>query len=98
MRHFSSNLLKNWRLRAHISQRKSKYGKGPRDAISRVNKLATSGVSRAYIGNLLDNFKTNILSTLGSQLDTLKIKQKKVLEDATLTICFPKCRKIHPLK
>jgi hypothetical protein len=46
----------------------------------------------------LDNFKTYILSTLGSQLDTLKIKQKKEVEDATLTIYCPKCRKIHPLK
>jgi hypothetical protein len=42
--------------------------------------------------------KQDILSTLGSQLDTLKIKQKKELEDATLTIFCPKCRKRHPLK
>jgi hypothetical protein len=82
----------------HISRGKSKYGKGPRDAISRVNKSATDGVSREEIGNLLDNFKTYILSTLGSQLDTLKIKQNKEVENATLTIYCPKCRKIHPLK
>jgi hypothetical protein len=50
------------------------------------------GVSRAKIGNLLENFKRDILSTLGSQLDKLKIKQKKELEDAALNKNFPKCR------
>jgi hypothetical protein len=81
----------------HISRGKSKYGKGPRDSISRVNKSSIGGVSREDIGNLLDNFKTKILSTLGSQLNTLKIKQKKEVEDL-LTIYCPKCRKMHPLK
>jgi len=82
----------------HISWGKSKYCKGPRDVISKVNKLVDNGVSRAEIGNLFDNFKTDFLSTLGSQLDTLKIKKKKELEDATLAIYRPKCRKIHPLR
>ena len=72
--------------------------KRPRDSISRVNKSATSGVSRVDISNLLDNFKIDILNTLGSQLDTLKIKQRKEVEDASLTIYCPKCRKRHPLK
>ena len=72
--------------------------KRPRDSISRVNKSATSGVSRVDISNLLDNFKIDILNTLGSQLDTLKIKQKKEEENVALTIFRPKCRKGHPLR
>jgi len=82
----------------HISRWKSKYGKGPKDAISRVNKSTTNGVSRTDIDNLLDNFKIDILSTIGSQLDAFKIKQKKEVEDAKLTICCPKCRERHPFK
>ena len=35
----------------NISREKSKYGKGPRDAISRVNKSSTGRVSREEIGN-----------------------------------------------
>ena len=58
----------------HFSWGKSKHGKGPRDFIYRVKKSVTDGVSRVEIFNLLENFKTYILSTLGSQLDTLKFK------------------------
>jgi hypothetical protein len=81
----------------HISRGKSKYGKGPKDNISRVKKSTTSGVSRDEIGILLENFKIDILSTLGSQLGTLKIKQKKEEENSTLIFFSPKCRKRHPL-
>jgi hypothetical protein len=33
---------------------------------------------RAEVGNLLENFKIDILSTLNTQLDVLQAKQKKV--------------------
>ena len=48
------------------------------------------------LGNLLENFKMDILGTIGSQLDTLNIKRK--LEDNALTSFFAKCRKKHPTK
>jgi len=35
------------------------------------------GVTRVEIGNLLENFKTNILGTLATQLDIMQAKQKK---------------------
>jgi hypothetical protein len=50
----------------------SKYGKGPRE-----DKSAIHGVSRVDIGNLLDNIKIYILSTLGSQLETIENQAKE---------------------
>ena len=53
---------------------------------------------RVELGNLLENFKIDILSTLSSQLDTIKTKKKQDEENAILTIFFSRCRKRHPLK
>ena len=39
---------------------------GKRDIITKVNKSANSGISRAELGNLLEDFKTDLLSTLGT--------------------------------
>ena len=61
----------------HLSRGKSKTGKGPRDpSLIRANKSATGSVSRAEIGNMLDEFKTDILGSLSEQLDTLRIQNK----------------------
>jgi len=55
----------------------SKTGKGPRyPYLVRANKSATGFVSRERIGNILDEFKTDILGSLSEQLDTLKIQNK----------------------
>ena len=49
----------------HLSRGKSKTGKGPRDpSLIRANKSATGSVSREKIGNILDEFKTDILGSL----------------------------------
>ena len=49
-----------------------KVGGGTRDIASRlVNSVARDGVTRAEMGILFENFKTDILSTLSSQLDVL---------------------------
>jgi hypothetical protein len=43
-----------------------------------INSNNTSGsVTREEIGNLLENFKTDILSNLTTQLDVLQVKQKQ---------------------
>ena len=61
----------------HLSRGKSKTGKWPRDpSLIRANKSITGTISRAYIGNILDEFKTDILGSLNEQLDTLKIQNK----------------------
>jgi hypothetical protein len=44
---------------------------------SRVQKSANGGATRAEIGNFLEDFKTEMLSSFASHMDTLQIKKKK---------------------
>ena len=45
---------------------------------SRTSKVVdSSGVTRVELGNLLENLKTNLLSTISSQLDTLKARRRQ---------------------
>ena len=50
------------------------------------------------MGNLLKNFKTEMMSSISSEIDVLREKQKQAVEDLTLGIFYPKFRKNHPLK
>ena len=74
---------------------KARYGRGVRD--TRVNKSPSGGVTRVELGNILENFKSDILGTPSSQLDTIKVKKKEEEENLDLSIFFSKCRKRHPL-
>jgi hypothetical protein len=47
------------------------------------------------MGNLLEKFKMDILRTIGSRLDTLKIKKKQEEENATMSIFFPRYRRMN---
>ena len=83
----------------YLSRGKSKTGKGPRDpSLIRANKSATRSVSRAEIGNMLDEFKTDILGSLSEQLNTIKIQNKQKTKAEALTIFCQKCRKKHALR
>ena len=84
------------------SRGNSKVGGGTRDTASRfVKSLVGAGVTRAEMSNLFENFKTDILSTLSSQLDVLYVKKKQEkqeeLEKALVMFCS-KCRKKHALR
>ena len=48
------------------SRGKAKEGKDSRDSLSKVSKFALGSVTRVELGNLLENFKTDLLSTLSS--------------------------------
>jgi hypothetical protein len=50
--------------------------KAPKDVVSRITKSVGGGVSGDEIGNLLDNFKDNILSSLNLQLDTMQANKR----------------------
>lgn len=65
---------------------------------SRVQKSANGGATRAEIGNLLEEFKTEMLSSFALQLDTLQVKKKQAEAEATLAFFCPKCRDKHPLR
>jgi hypothetical protein len=63
---------------------------------SRVHKSASGGATRAEIGNLLEDFKTEMLSSFASQMDTLQIKKKQAEAEAALSIFCSQCRDKHP--
>jgi hypothetical protein len=63
---------------------------------SRVQKSASGGATRAEIGNLLEEFKTEMLSSFASQIDTLQVKKKQAEAEAALAIFCSKCREKHP--
>jgi hypothetical protein len=81
------------------SRSKGKAAKSLRELLNKNTKTSTSGgVTKVELGNLLENFKINLLGTIGSQLDTLNIKKKKEEENPVLSIFCSKCRKRHPLR
>ena len=64
-----SEMCKNY------SRSRGKVAKKFREPFSkniRGNLPSSSGVTRVELGNLLENFKTDILGAMGSQLDALK--------------------------
>ncbi len=63
------------------------------DRFVRDNKISTGGVTCVEIGNLLENFKTDILGTLTTQLDVMQAKQKQMKAEQNLAIFCPRCRK-----
>ena len=64
----------------------------------RVQKSASGGATRPEIGNLLEEFKTEMLSSFASQIDTLQVKKKQAEAEAALAIFCSKCREKHPLR
>jgi len=52
-------------------------------------------VTRVELGNLLENFKTDILNTIHDQLDTMKIKQKQEAKKEVMAVFCSKCRHKH---
>ena len=63
--------------------------------ITRDNKTSNEGVTRAKIGNLLEDFKIDILGTLKTQFDIMQAKQKQAEAEKKLAVFCPRCRKKH---
>jgi len=64
------------------------------DWFVRDNRILV-GVTRAKIGNLLENFKTDILGTLKTQLDIMQDKQQQAEVEQNFAIFYPRFRKKH---
>jgi len=47
-------------------------------------------------GNMLEDFKSEMLQTLAMQMDTLHIKRKQEEAKRALAIFFPRCTRRHP--
>ena len=71
----------------------AEYDRFPRD-----NRTLTEGVTWVELGNLLENFKTDILGTLTTQLDIVQAKQKQAEAKQNLAVFCPRCRKKHSHK
>ena len=69
---------------------------GPFSWNIRGNVPSSGGATRVELGNLLENFKTDILGSMGSQLDSLQAKKRQEEERATTCILCPRCRTKHP--
>ena len=80
------------------SSRTNKWEKLEQDVFDGTQKSSNGGATRVEIGNLLETFKTDIMSSISSEIDVLRMKQKQVVEDLTLGVFYPKCMKKHPLK
>eukprot|EP00253_Pinus_taeda_P035424 PITA_35424 len=63
------------------------------DWFVRDNKISTEEVTRVELGNLLENFKTDILGTLTTQLDIVQAKKKQMEVEQNLAIFCPRCRR-----
>jgi hypothetical protein len=81
----------------NYSRGTTKIDKGPRDILERMEKIVGGGVTSEKIGNMLDYFNTDILSSLSSQLDTLQMKKKEEMKQALVIFC-PKFRMKHTWK
>ena len=72
---------------AHIGEMCKKYSRSrgkvtkkirePFSRNVRGNVPSSGGITRVEIGNLLENFKTDILGAMGSQLEALQAKKRQ---------------------
>ena len=60
------------------------------------NTPSSGGVTRIGLGSLLENFKTDILGAMGSQLDALQDKKMQEEEHDAMNIFCSRCRTKHP--
>ena len=58
------------------NNRRDKWDKLKRDVFDRTQNLTNGGATCAKIGNLLENFKTEMMSSISSEIDVLRAKQK----------------------
>ena len=82
----------------NYSRSRGKVGRNIREPYNRNLKGNTpifGGVTRIELGNLLENFKTDILGEMGSQLDALQVKTNQEEECVAMIIFYPRCRTKH---
>ena len=82
----------------NYSRSRGEVEKNFRESFSRNvrgNVPSSGGVTRVELGNMLENFKTDILGAMGSQLDALQAKKRQDEERAAMSVFCPRCRTKH---
>lgn len=75
---------------------RSKAKTRKRDENSKVTKSTTGSITRVELGNFFEDFKIDLLSTLGTKVYILKTRKKQEEQNQALSIFCLKCRKkIH---
>ena len=83
----------------NYSRSRGKVGRNLQEPYNRNlegNTPSSGGFTRIELGNLLENFKTDILGAMGSQLNALQAKKRQEEERAVMSIFCPICRTKHP--
>ena len=91
-------LCKRYSRGSSRNNRQDKWDKLERDVFDRTQKSYNGGATHSEIGNLLENFKIEMMSSISLKIDVLKEKQKQAVEDLTLGVFCPRCRMNHPLR
>lgn len=65
---------------------RNKIGGNIWNPISKETRSASGGFTKEEIRKLLEEFKIDLLGTISSQLDTLKVKNKQEEENNVLSI------------
>ena len=69
-------LCKRYSRGSSRNNKRDKQDKLERVVFDRTQKSSNGGATRGEIGNLLENFKTEIMSSISLEIDVLKEKQK----------------------
>ena len=75
----------------------SRNSNSVQDTFTRNSRLTSTRLTQVELGNLLDDFKTNILGSLASQIDTIQLKQKQANQEKELAFFCSKCKQNQPL-
>ena len=61
-----------------------------------VSTSSSNSSIKDEIGNMLEDFKSEMLQTLSLQMDMMNIRRKKEESERTFTILCPRCTRRHP--
>ena len=82
-------LCKRYSRGSSRNNRRDKRDKLECDVFDKTQKSSNGGATHAEIGNLLENFKTEMMISISLEIDILKAKQKQAVEDLTLGVFCP---------
>jgi len=61
-----------------------------------VNYSSSNASIKGEIGNMLEDFRSEMMQTLSLQMDTMHIKRKQEEVERALVIFYPRCTRRNP--